>query len=338
MKKLLSLLLTVSLCLSGAVISADAGAIGNRFLYGDMNYDEVVAIEDVTSVQRYLAEMVTWDYFQRLCADYNHDDIVNVKDVTAMQRAVAELPQPESYGGYFWNSVHLISDCYTDYLSGAMPAGTPVTFTVQSFTADAYVFLVNGAVVRQRSADNTFTTAFTEPGYYNVVAYAFAGDGSNGDRELQGCSMEYTVPENVSADDLRINRFRLIRPTSDNMVYTVSMGAAGGTGPYTYSLKLEVSPDYYWLFPEFGLTIDDPDRFSAYCANHETDWQTAYDADNNEYYVRDFAADDVLTIDCEMLNFWDIAHVLTIQAKDANGVLSPPLRIDIQELNVAGAA
>ena len=60
-----------------------------ELIMGDLNGDNLVTIEDVTIMQRALAEFIALNPVQLECADFNRDGVVNIRDVTAMQRFLA---------------------------------------------------------------------------------------------------------------------------------------------------------------------------------------------------------------------------------------------------------
>lgn len=57
---------------------------------GDVNDDGSVNINDVTAIQRYLAEIEEFNELQMLAADINRDGSVDVEDATVLQRFLAE--------------------------------------------------------------------------------------------------------------------------------------------------------------------------------------------------------------------------------------------------------
>ena len=61
------------------------------FTYGDLNGDDVVNVTDVTSVQRYLANLKTLTEQELGAADVNTDGKVTIDDVTLLQRYLAEF-------------------------------------------------------------------------------------------------------------------------------------------------------------------------------------------------------------------------------------------------------
>ena len=58
---------------------------------GDVNGDGNVNINDVTMIQKALAEYITLDEFQKKAADFDGDGRVTVSDATALQKKLAEL-------------------------------------------------------------------------------------------------------------------------------------------------------------------------------------------------------------------------------------------------------
>ncbi|MCR5636656.1 MAG: InlB B-repeat-containing protein [Clostridiales bacterium] len=66
----------------------------NKTIYGDVNCDGKVTMEDVTSLQRIQAQLATHASFgvnSKANSDCNHDNAVNMQDVTTIQRYLAHL-------------------------------------------------------------------------------------------------------------------------------------------------------------------------------------------------------------------------------------------------------
>ena len=59
--------------------------------YGDVNKDGKVTIEDVTLLQKYIAELVKFDEDQLRAADTNGDGNIKIDDATEIQRFLAEI-------------------------------------------------------------------------------------------------------------------------------------------------------------------------------------------------------------------------------------------------------
>ena len=59
--------------------------------YGDVNRDGEITIEDATLLQKFIAELVTFNEDQKRAADTNGDGQIRIDDVTEIQKYVAEL-------------------------------------------------------------------------------------------------------------------------------------------------------------------------------------------------------------------------------------------------------
>ena len=65
-----------------------------NIIFGDVNCDGVVNMQDVTALQKIKADLADYkDYgaASRLNSDCNHDGVVNMQDVTTIQKFLAEL-------------------------------------------------------------------------------------------------------------------------------------------------------------------------------------------------------------------------------------------------------
>lgn len=58
---------------------------------GDVNLDNIIAIEDVTILQKHIAGLIEIDSVQFTNADVNIDRVVNVVDATLIQKLIADL-------------------------------------------------------------------------------------------------------------------------------------------------------------------------------------------------------------------------------------------------------
>lgn len=85
--------ITVSSLLIGIVsmfsaISVSATALP---LYGDVNSDGIISVDDTTEIQKYLAKITELSQNEINISDYNGDGIVNILDVTDIQKMLASL-------------------------------------------------------------------------------------------------------------------------------------------------------------------------------------------------------------------------------------------------------
>ena len=62
-----------------------------QLLTGDVNGDGVISIADATTLQKYLANIVDFDYEQLAVADTNGDGSVSIADATQIQKYLANI-------------------------------------------------------------------------------------------------------------------------------------------------------------------------------------------------------------------------------------------------------
>ena len=74
-----------------ATYKATYKSIARKLPIGDVNGDGKVTIDDVTQLQKHLAELVQLTPDQIIAADTNCDGIVNIDDATNIQKYLAEL-------------------------------------------------------------------------------------------------------------------------------------------------------------------------------------------------------------------------------------------------------
>ena len=67
-------------------------------MLGDVNNDGAVNINDVTDIQRNLAELEEFDEYQQLAADANQDGALDISDATAIQMYLADYKLPYPIG------------------------------------------------------------------------------------------------------------------------------------------------------------------------------------------------------------------------------------------------
>ena len=72
------------------VIKAVAVSDNTPTLLGDANLDGIVNINDVTEIQRNLAEYISLSKTAKANADFNQDGSITIEDCTSMQHYLAE--------------------------------------------------------------------------------------------------------------------------------------------------------------------------------------------------------------------------------------------------------
>ncbi len=74
------------------IFGAEGGAdVPDKPEKGDVNGDGKVTVDDVTSIQKYIADAVKFDDAQITVADVNNDGKVNIDDVTMIQKYIADM-------------------------------------------------------------------------------------------------------------------------------------------------------------------------------------------------------------------------------------------------------
>ncbi|MGN0448747.1 MAG: dockerin type I domain-containing protein [Ruminococcus sp.] len=63
----------------------------SKLAVGDVNYDGIVNIKDVTSIQKYLADIISYVDIQKKVADVNRDGVINMFDATELQKSIINL-------------------------------------------------------------------------------------------------------------------------------------------------------------------------------------------------------------------------------------------------------
>lgn len=81
----------VTVAAAVTVFSSVAAVSAASYKLGDVNNDGEITIQDVTIVQRYLAEMTQLDDNAFKAADVNGDGNVDISDATTIQKYVAEI-------------------------------------------------------------------------------------------------------------------------------------------------------------------------------------------------------------------------------------------------------
>ena len=63
-------------------------------LMGDVDLDDQITIMDVTSIQRFIADLNQFDDYQKMLADYDGDGQITIIDCTKIQRVLADIEEP----------------------------------------------------------------------------------------------------------------------------------------------------------------------------------------------------------------------------------------------------
>jgi len=232
MKALLKTFLSVSLAVAlliGCVITADAA----RYKRGDANLNGELEITDVTTIQRYDAEMIALSDTALKAADVDGDEAVGVIDATWLQRYLTDMKVPEGVG-------ETVEDfAYTYSLSAKLLEGTPGVYEVKAVKGDR----MDGdnakaigipAIAKQNLQDGPTTDA---PAIIMGAANGF---------ETKTGPVEWTMNDGLTEDDIAAPysyfRHRVIDETVTDADGNVSTHkkASGFDGTY-YIIRVDVS-------------------------------------------------------------------------------------------------
>ena len=165
---------------------------------GDVNFDGVVSVFDVTQVQKYIAMFIDFTEQQRLVSDVNNDGRVDITDATRLQRYVAGFEG--SLGKYFKTTLtmNISREVYSNQrVSGIINIyGGKKAYTLN------YGYISNGkeTYLRTNYTENksSFTYSYTFPtaGTYTPFVEVVDGDGAKTRATL---SKSITVLESIKA-------------------------------------------------------------------------------------------------------------------------------------------
>ena len=80
-----------------SAIDSDAGEVEPGLAMGDVNKDGKVDINDVTTLQKWLAKLIDFDAEQLRVADFNGNGAINIIDATAIQKFIASTGSKAVY-------------------------------------------------------------------------------------------------------------------------------------------------------------------------------------------------------------------------------------------------
>lgn len=235
----------LSICIILVVLAAlfgtqifSASAVTAPLYRGDVDYNGKTGIDDVTLLQKYIANEVEFNKRQIYTGDVDVDGKITVDDVTIVQKHCAGLIGPLNPPDGIRDKVDIFN-FYSDYNSGKAPVGTPITFYteawggVQPFT---YEYYVNGNLASDRAEENSFTYTFDEIGSYDITVRVYNifdeyDEYTQSFEVVEEYSSEYPVICSIHLNSLKIQ-------TEDSRI-NLTADAILGTKPYEYSFSLD---------------------------------------------------------------------------------------------------
>lgn len=104
--KIISVILTVALLTSGIAMyntSVSAAETNTKKVLGDVNNDNVINVNDVTGIQKYIADITDLTDNQKFVADTNGDNQLTILDATELQKYVADYTAVNNNIGKTWH-------------------------------------------------------------------------------------------------------------------------------------------------------------------------------------------------------------------------------------------
>ena len=178
MKKLISVTLVLLMLICGSMFSASAEAPfwPSDKLYGDANNNRSIDIFDVTFIQKFLAELQTFNRGNIELSDVDDDGEVTVIDATMIQQKLAgiidEFPAGDVIDDYFFRITYIDVECENDY----PVQGETINFVVETdekgWTPLTYYYYIDDELVCV-SDSNVFSYTCNEVGFFTIDVYVY---------------------------------------------------------------------------------------------------------------------------------------------------------------------
>ena len=169
MKKILSILLTITALIMSVIVPA--GAEEAFYFIGDADVDGSVTILDATRIQRLLAGLAEADTLENYLSDVDGDKNATILDATCIQRRLAGI-ENKFYKEKLYTWKASVTKVDTNVNSDTVQEGTNVTFTVvtpEHEIADEYEVYVDGILTYERKAHRVFKYTFEREGTYRIT-------------------------------------------------------------------------------------------------------------------------------------------------------------------------
>lgn len=107
-------------------------------LIGDTNQDGKITINDVTGIQLYINETITFNQKQKIAADVDEDGSVDIRDATYIMLYIANQPSSEAKVGQYTGGVAPTQPTTVKPTTQPTTAPTPTTQPTTSSVSDKY--------------------------------------------------------------------------------------------------------------------------------------------------------------------------------------------------------
>ena len=107
-------------------------------LIGDTNQDGKITISDVTEIQLYINEMITFNQKQKIAADVDEDGSVDIRDATYIMLYIVNQPSSEAKVGQYKGGIAPTQPTTVKPTTQPTTAPTPTTQPTTSSVSDKY--------------------------------------------------------------------------------------------------------------------------------------------------------------------------------------------------------
>lgn len=107
-------------------------------LIGDTNQDGKITINDVTEIQLYINETITFNQKQKIAADVDKDGSVDIRDATYIMMYIANQPSSEAKVGQYTGGITPTQPTTVKPTTQPTTAPTPTTQPTTSSVSDKY--------------------------------------------------------------------------------------------------------------------------------------------------------------------------------------------------------
>lgn len=107
-------------------------------LIGDTNQDGKITINDVTGIQLYINETITFNQKQKIAADVDEDGSVDIRDATYIMLYIANQPSSEAKVGQYTGGIAPTQPTTVKPTTQPTTAPTPTTQPTTSSVSDKY--------------------------------------------------------------------------------------------------------------------------------------------------------------------------------------------------------
>lgn len=300
MKRIISILLTVTAMIMGVIVPARAEEA--YYFIGDADMDGSVTILDATRIQRRLAGLAEADTLESYLSDVDGDKNATILDATCIQRRLAGM-ENSFYKEklYIWKTS--VTEVGITANSHTVQVGTTVGFSVviaDHEIIDEYEVYVDGILTLGRTKPRYFTYTFDREGDYRISVISYDPFGGT-----DVYTLDMTAVEGSESPVITYAAYN--KSTKE-----LTVRASGGAAPYEYQYTIRNN-----IIP-----IAPPGP------NYESLFTFETDEDGSYYLLCRYCPDSTVSIPTYLLTD-TLTYYCEIQVRGADGAVSNVKRVQI---------